>query len=472
MRLSFPARPREDWRLSVGDDTDLREWLSTSTLAVDKVSLKQEPQPELAAENDWLHDPVTLSTARVERRVAATHQQQPEQAQQGGAADAARRRQHLARQLFAVEEDSDTCLLEDAGADTASAAGGAEKGARAAADPEDWMSALAEAADCLQAADKCSEDAEGEIAQADAQFSGGVPSIAPPLLCADTDSDTCRVDVLMHWLRGLPEGAMALNGATIGVGRYGVGVFAAEDLPAGHVALRISTSQVVTTGQCTKWCDRYHGLGEVLAALEPRCLGDGRWSPKCSRATKMAIFLIAERALALAEASSSAPAAGPRTARNEVGGTPLSSATQTDGAQVKESPAADLPTSPDGQTAAHSSYSSPSSSKAAAVAAAAAAVVGAPGGYVASMPGFGALTPAVSALQPKPGATAKMTPKTAVVAPAGWRHDQRAVLSKIRAEEDDIRDAEKCAHYIPHAYSGSHFSLDLTPAMIAGLLDY
>ena len=99
-------------------------------------------------------------------------------------------------------------------------------------------------------------------------------------------------------------------------------------------------------------------------------------------------------------------------------------------------------------------------------------MVGAPGGYVASMPGFGALTPAVSALQPKPGAAAKMTPKTAVVAPAGWRHDQRAVLSKIRAEEDDTRDAEKCAHYIPHAYSGSHFSLDLTPAMIAGLLDY
>lgn len=281
---------------------------------------------------------------------------------------------------------------------------------------EDWMDALAEAVDSMVGADSGDTpyvDGEYEIAPADKRFAGGVPKVIPPIL-KDMDSDSQRVKVLMQWLEDLPEGVASLNGVVVGVGKYGVGIFATEDLPPDHVALRINTSRVVTTTQCEAWANRYHSLGQVLAALEPRSLGDGRWSPRCSRATKLSIYLIAERALFMAHFNSS--------------------------------PAHDIPNElKQGHLSALNTAGSPETPRAKVSyvrSTAPPTVTGsnAPVGYVASLPGFGAMTPAVSVLRLKPGQTAHFSV---------GRHSLVGLGSgpspQLSTEQDDSRRAEECA---------------------------
>ena len=284
---------------------------------------------------------------------------------------------------------------------------------------DDWMDALEEAVSSMVGTDSGDTgDAECEVAPADQRFGLGVPPVIPPIR-KDMDSDSHRVKVLMRWLEELPDGVASVSGVVVGEGKYGVGIFAAEDLPPGHVALRMNTSRVLTTTQCDAWADRYHSLGQVLAALQPRSLGDGRWSPRCSRATKLCIYLIAERALFMANLYSSLAQDTPGIPNKLKQGHPSAPAT-TAGDPGKSSTI--MP--------CMRSTAPPMVTR-----------LNAPVGYVASLPGFGATTPAVSALRLKPGQATHFGGEGQPTAGLGSRYSPQ----RLSIEQDDIRRAEECA---------------------------
>lgn len=181
-------------------------------------------------------------------------------------------------------------------------------------DSEDWMGVLAEAFGCGEACDSdgigsTAHDAAADCrwaAAAEAATSADLPvATAIPLPNnTDGDGDSARSAVLLRWLSGLPSGAASLDGARVGTGVHGAGLFADRDLPAGHVIARVSEDLILTQLSCERWAAAYHGVGEILAAMTPRPLGDGTWSAKCSRGTSLAVYLIAERALLLREGTS------------------------------------------------------------------------------------------------------------------------------------------------------------------------
>ena len=284
---------------------------------------------------------------------------------------------------------------------------------------EDWMDALEVAVNSIVGTDSGDTDGECKVAPADQRFAGGVPQVIPPIL-KDMDSDSQRVKVLMRWLEELPEGVASVNGVVVGAGKYGVGIFAAEDLPPNHVALRINTSRVVTTTQCEAWADRYHSLGQVLAALQPRSLGDGRWSPRCSRATKLSIYLIAERALFMANINSSL-AQDTQDTPNKLKQGHLSAPVTAGDAEKPPTVVSYMrSTAPPAVTRSN-----------------------APVGYVASLPGFGTMTPAVSALRLKPGQAMHFGGEGQ--SPAGLGSGSSPQC--LSTEQDHIRRAEECASF-------------------------
>lgn len=224
-----------------------------------------------------------------------------------------------------------------------------DRGCESDDEEEDWMDALAEAVDSLGNGQPQSDGEDEDEESEPAGDTAWVPRCTPTLLAESTDTDAHRVGVLMQWLKALPKDTASLHGAVVGIGEYGVGVFASEDLPAGHVALRIHKSRVVTLKNCEQWSDRYYGLGTVLASLEPRRLGDGRWSPKCSRSTKLAIWLVVERALALEAADEAKQGFQSATRPIPMVTPPRASASRLAGelSRALSSPADDLPASPE-----------------------------------------------------------------------------------------------------------------------------